>query len=286
VRHHGVFIAGALVLAGAGLLVRRLAHPPGPSPRSRSRSIDGDKRPLARPPSREPSAVPVWLKIGYAVATPIIAGVYWRAYGPKNFLWLSDLALASTTLSVIGENRLLASLPAVGTLPLEAAWTIDFLSSGRALGLTGYMFDRQYPLGLRALSLFHVALPPTLIWMLARLGYDRRAFRYQTVLVWCVLPLTYALTEPEKNVNWVFGPGSRPQRRLPPLLYLALEMVVMPVLAILPTHIVLERAFGSGPSDARSVIRGGVAEPERPHRVLTLTVERNPVRRAHVRTDP
>jgi hypothetical protein len=185
------------------------------------------------------------------VATPIIAGVYWRAYGPKNFLWLSDLALASTTLSVIGENRLLASLPAVGTLPLEAAWTIDFLSSGRALGLTGYMFDRQYPLGLRALSLFHVALPPTLIWMLARLGYDRRAFRYQTVLVWCVLPLTYALTEPEKNVNWVFGPGNRPQRRLPPLLYLALEMAAMPVLAILPTHLVLERAFGSSPSDAQ-----------------------------------
>jgi hypothetical protein len=227
------------VLAGAALLARRFV-------RSRTRSgypgrawpLRMDKRPRA-----QPALVPIWLKLGYGVASPIIAGVYWRAYGPKNFLWLSDIALASTTLSVLGENRLLASMPAVGTLPLEAAWNIDFLSGGRALGLAGYMFDQNYPLGLRALSLFHVALPPTLLWLLARLGYDRRALRYQTALTWIVLPLAYGLTNPEDNINWVFGPGRRPQRTLPPLLYLALEMMLLPALAFLPTHLCLKRAF-------------------------------------------
>jgi hypothetical protein len=126
--------------------------------------------------------VPAWLKLGYGVATPVIGAVYWRHYGPRNFLWLSDLALASTALSVTTENRLLASMPAVGVLPLELAWNADFLSGGRLIGLAGYMFDHRLPLGLRALSLFHVALPPTLLWMLRRFGYDPRALPAQTAL--------------------------------------------------------------------------------------------------------
>jgi hypothetical protein len=231
-------LTGALALAGMTLLAR--AAMKSARDRDRAQPIDGGDRSRGCAP-----AVPIWLKLGYGVATPIIAGVYWRAYGPKNFLWLSDIALASTTLGVIGENRLLASMPAVGVLPLEAAWNIDFFSGGKAMGLAGYMFDQRLPRGLRALSLFHVALPPTLIWMLARLGYDRRALGYQTILTWSVLPLSYALTKPEQNVNWVFGPGRQPQRKLPPLLYLCLKMLALPALIILPMHIILERAFGA-----------------------------------------
>ena len=37
----------------------------------------------------------------------------------------------------------------------------SFLLLGR-FGLTSYMFEKQYPLWLRAISLFHLALPPTL----------------------------------------------------------------------------------------------------------------------------
>jgi hypothetical protein len=173
--------------------------------------------------------VPAWLKLGFGVGTPVIACVY-----------------ASTTLAVLTENRLLASMPAVGALPLEVAWNADFISGGRLLGLAGYMFDKDLPPGLRALSLFHVALPPTLIWMLRRFGYDRRAFLAQTALTWALLPLTYAVTKPEENTNWVFGPGREPQRRLPPLLYLALEMAVLPAMVFLPTHLLLRRLFGRG----------------------------------------
>jgi hypothetical protein len=187
--------------------------------------------------------VPAWLKLGYATATPVIGGVYWRHYGPRNFLWLSDLALASTALSVTTENRLLASMPAVGVLPLEIAWNVDFLSRGRLLGLAGYMFDRRLPLGLRALSLFHVALPPTLLWMMRRFGYDPRALPAQIALTWAALSASYALTRPDENINWVFGPGRKPQRTISPLLYLGLEMIALPVAVFLPMHILLKRAF-------------------------------------------
>jgi hypothetical protein len=105
------------------------------------------------------------------------------------------------------------------------------------------MFDERKPIGLRALSLFHVALPPTLLWTLRRFGYDRRALGLQTLLVSALLPLTYALTAPEKNINWVFGPGAEPQHRLPRPLYLALEMIALPTVSMLPTHAILKRIF-------------------------------------------
>lgn len=199
--------------------------------------------------------VPLPMKLGYAAFLVVLVPVYWRAYGPSNFLWLSDLALFGTTAAVIVESPLLASMAAVGVLPLELAWNLDFATRGRLLGLASYMFDPAKPLGLRALSLFHVALPPTLLWLLARLGYDRRAFLLQTLLVEGLLPLTYAVTEPRANINWVFGPGPKQQHLLPPPVYLALEMGAIPLVAMWPTHRLLKRLFDA-PSRASLPDRG------------------------------
>ena len=49
--------------------------------------------------------LPIALKLAYGVATPLIGVVYARSYGPKNFLWLSDIALGLTTAAVIMEER-------------------------------------------------------------------------------------------------------------------------------------------------------------------------------------
>ena len=144
---------------------------------------------------------------------------------------------------MIAERRLPASVAAVGVLPLELVWTADFVAGGRLTGLAGYMFDSNLPLWLRGLSLFHVALPPTLIWLLRKFGYDGRALVLQCAVTWTVLPLSYALTSPEQNVNWVYGPGTEPQRLLPPLAYLALAMLAFPLLVHYPTHLVLRRLF-------------------------------------------
>lgn len=211
-----------------------------------------------------PTRVPLALKIGYGGFLGILVPVYWRHYGRSNFLWLSDLALFGTTAAVILEEPLPASMAAVGVLPLELAWNVDVASGGRLLGLAGYMFDERKPIGLRALSLFHVALPPTLLWMLRRFGYDRRALGLQTLLVAALLPLTYALTAPEKNINWVFGPGAEPQHRLPARLYLALEMIALPTVSMLPTHAILKRIFDPPrdlPTRARTGERLGPLPP-------------------------
>jgi hypothetical protein len=55
------------------------------------------------------------------------------------------------------------------------------------IGLTNYMFDASIPRCIRGLSLFQ-ALPVLLVWMLHRLGYDHRAWLWQTIVAAVVLP--------------------------------------------------------------------------------------------------
>jgi hypothetical protein len=59
-----------------------------------------------------------------------------------------------------------------------------------------------------------------------------------------VLPLSYLLTDPKENVNWVHGLRNQPQKRIPPLAYLGLLMIAFPALVFLPTHFVLKLLFG------------------------------------------
>jgi hypothetical protein len=187
--------------------------------------------------------IPIWLKIAYIAFVPFLIVVYWPRYGPSNFLWLSDIALFFTAAAVILESPLLASMPAVGVLPLEIFWTIDFILFGR-FGLTSYMYDPKYPLWLRGVSLFHLALPPTLLWMLWKFGYDPLAFPAQVLLTWAALLFCYAFTDPEKNINWAFGPGEKPQRKISPRLYFAILMVFIPLCVMTPMHFVLSWLFG------------------------------------------
>lgn len=192
--------------------------------------------------------IPLWIKLAYTAIVLVTVAVYSVKYPLGNFLWFSDIALLITTAALWLESPLLASMVAVGTLLPEILWNASFfgqLVSGRRVsGLTDYMFDESLPRYLRALSLFHVVLPVLLLWLIARLGYDARALAAQTALAWVVLPLTYWLTDPKLNVNWVYGWGAKPQQRIPPLLYLALLMAGFAALIHYPTHLVLQRFFG------------------------------------------
>jgi hypothetical protein len=123
--------------------------------------------------------------------------------------------------------------------------------SGITTQLSGPVLRRNlHPLGecsyglqllLRGLSLFPVFLPVLLLWIRLQVGYDARAFVAQTVFGEVLLVLTYAFTDPSRNINWVFGPGSQPQRRVPSAIYLAAVMVFFPMCVYWPTHQWLRR---------------------------------------------
>ncbi len=137
---------------------------------------------------------------------------YFIGYGPQNFLWLSSIILMITFLATIFESRFLASMAAVGGLLFESLWTLDFLFTVTALmigssvtGFTDYMFAPKLSIWLRVIAIFHLALPPLLIWLVLRLGYDSRAWIVQILLSWILVLVTWFFTNPSLNINFVFS---------------------------------------------------------------------------------
>lgn len=193
--------------------------------------------------------IPLWLKIADTLFVYLIVPIYWRRYGPANFLWFSDVALLLTVPALWLESPLLVSMMALAVALPELAWNIDFfvrLTTGvPLLGLAAYMFDRRIPRFVRSLSLFHVGLPLLLIWLLYRLGYDKRGFIAQTVVAIVILPLSYFFSDPRQNINWVYGFGEKPQTRIPALWFLIFLILLFPLAVYLPTHLVLAKLFGS-----------------------------------------
>ena len=170
----------------------------------------------------------------------VLVPVYLRQYRPGNFLWFSDIALFGGCLALVFELPLLASTQAIAVLIPELLWTADFvlrLVGGRGLGggtMTRSVFDASIPRTIRALSLFHIWLPPALLWMVWRMGYDRRALAVQSVAGAIVVIASRLLTDPSENVNWA--------HRWPLLQWpspVVLGVLLMPVVFYLPAHLLL-----------------------------------------------
>ena len=189
---------------------------------------------------------PAWLKILVSLYVIVLIPVYWIELGPANFLWFCDIALFIIAIALWRESQHLVSIVAVGILLPELAWNLDFfgrLLTGKHLfGLTGtaYMFTDNTPLAVRVLSLFHIFLPLLTIVMLNKLGYNHRAWLVQSVIIWIVLPLSYWLSTPKANINFVFGLGGEPQNFMPAYLWVGLLMILFPLFVYFPTHILLK----------------------------------------------
>ncbi len=201
--------------------------------------------------------LPLSIKVTYTAFVAVLVPYYWHAYGPTNFLYFCDVALLLTLVGVWRESPLLISMPAIGiTLP-QALWQIDFLGMIAGLpvtGMTGYMFDPKLTLFTRGLSFFHFWLPFLLIWLIARLGYDRRAFKAWTVLAWCLVLICFFImpappAPPDNphlpvNINYVHGfSHHKPQEWMPPWAYLGAMMVILPMCIYWPTHLLLNKFF-------------------------------------------
>lgn len=193
--------------------------------------------------------IPLWLKIGWTLWVLVWAPLYARQYGLRNFLWYCDLANFLILVGLWTESALILSWQACSVLVVQLLFVIDL--AGRAvfgvhpIGGTGYMFNddgSNLSIGMRLLSLFHVATPPVLVWGVKRLGYDRRGLVAQIATNCLVLPICWLGWTEKVNLNWVWGPFDRPQYVVRPAwLYLLVCLVAYPVLLSLPTHLVLSR---------------------------------------------
>jgi len=124
------------------------------------------------------SVIPLGLKWAYTAFMLVLIPVYWRSYGPANFLFFCDVALFMTWLALWRESRWLTSLAAVGIVLPQLIWIVDFLFNlvgVPLLGITDYMLNPDIAWFTRGLSLFHFWLPMLLLWMLWPV------YRYHTV---------------------------------------------------------------------------------------------------------
>ncbi len=176
----------------------------------------------------------------------ILIPTYWYYYGIRNFLWLSDIGLFLTIIALWLKSNLLMSMAAVGVLLLELFWCLDFFAklifNINISGLSDYMFDKKYPLLLRAISLFHITSPLIWIFYLAQYGYDTNAIYYFTILYWIALILTYRFTNPEENISWVFAPQAN-KWNIKPITWVIILFIFLPLLVFLPTHYILKILF-------------------------------------------
>lgn len=215
-----------------------------------------------------PRLIPLWIKIAYTIFIAIIVPVYLRRYGPTNFLYFCNVAFFATLVGIWLENAVILSATLVGIFLPQMLWVADFLVEiashlgvfgGRDVHLTGmttYMFRPPY--FLRVLSLYHGWLPFLLIWLVWRVGYDKRAVLVCTGVMWVLLTVCYAwmpppcpvcdpdhpgiqLRHPDQpvNINYVYNLTSddEPQSWIEDQdLYFTIYMVALVVLIYVPTH--------------------------------------------------
>jgi len=187
--------------------------------------------------------VPLWLKLSFTLLALVVFVAYWDYYGPENYLWFSDIALFLLVPALWMGSRLIASTMAVAVLIPEIVWTLDFITLSYFSVLANYMFEGDRALHIRILSgVFHLALPPVLIYMLYKFGYDRRAFVLQCLIALIVLPVTYLVSDPDDNINWAFGPAEA-QDMINPWLYLLLLWIAMVLVIYVPSHLLFKRFF-------------------------------------------
>jgi hypothetical protein len=188
---------------------------------------------------------------------------YALAYGFTNFLFLCNLGVMLTAVAILLESPLVLSSQAVAAPVIGIAWGLDAgwrVASGHFLfGATSYMWDPQYPLFTRALSLYHLAWPVLVVLLVRRLGYDRRGWALQAAIAAAVLVACRLFTSPAENINFAFVDPVFGRAFAPAALHLAVVLGALGGVAYGLTHIALSRgAVRTG--GARRPAPGAAAE--------------------------
>jgi len=196
--------------------------------------------------------LPLAFKLAYTAFMAVLIPVYGYYYGPTNFLYFCDVTLIILLAGIWLESALLVSMCAVGILILQTLWVVDFTVRVFGVSLTGttdYMFNPNTSLFLRGLSLFHGWLPFMLVYLVWKIGYDRRGLPAWTGLAWVLLLVCFLLMPPPRpdpgltpvNINYVWGPSDlAAQTWVHPYVWIAGLMIALPVIFLL-THLLLVR---------------------------------------------
>jgi len=207
------------------------------------------------------SRIPLGLKLFLAAFSLTLIAYNTVHHGAHSLLYFCNVALFVATFGICTERALPVSMAAVGVILIQLLWSVDLLLTAAnvsPLRMTEFMLSDNLSPFKKILALFHVWLPFVLLFSMLRLGYDKRALAWWTLITCGLLLVSYLfLPRPPAppddpsmsvNVNFVFGLNmSGPQQRVPELVWLAAMMIALPLLAFLPTHVALKRWLGRAP---------------------------------------
>ena len=198
-----------------------------------------------------------WLGIAWlAVYLPSYAA----AYGFTNFLFLCNLGVMLTAGALVVGNRLVLSSQAIAAPVIGLAWALDAgwrVASGHHLfGGTEYMWDPQYPLFTRLLSLYHLGWPVLVVVLVRRVGYDRRGWLLQAGIAASAVIVCRLFTAPAENINFAFVDPIFGRSFSPPALHVASVLAGLAGVGYGLTHCALRAAA----KDSRGVRSAGTSD--------------------------
>lgn len=208
-------------------------------------------------PLRSPvqQKLPTWLRWSALLWLLIWFPIYWHAWGAANFLHLCDVAVLLTCIGLWSGNALLISSQAVSSLLIDITWALDaawrFFLGHHLIGGTEYLFDARFPLWVRLLSLFHLLMPPLLLWSLHRIGYDRRGWPLQSAIA-LILFIASRFTDPAKNLNFAFRDAFFHRAWGPAPIHITISLLLLIFAVYFPTHLLLKTLFPPPPPGIES----------------------------------
>ncbi len=197
-------------------------------------------------PSSAQREFPSWLRWAVLAWLAVWIPAYWQVWGAANFLHLCDIAVILVCVGVWTNSTLLISSQTVSSLLVDGAWMLDagcrFIRGRGLFGSADYLFDAHYPLWVRLLTLFHVAMPILLLWALHRIGYDRRGWALQSAIALLAF-IAARFTSPALNINYAFTDPFIHRAWGPAPVHVLICWLFMAVVVYLPTHLLLKRLF-------------------------------------------
>ena len=200
-----------------------------------------------------PAAFPIlrWVAAAwFAVWLPAYAH-YW---GWGNFVQICDIAVFLSLAGLWLGSSLLLSSQVVGLLVVTLFWVADagwrLLLGRHLIGGTEYLWDANFPLWLRLLSLYHIILPVVLLWSLRRVGFDARGWKLQALIAAAAMAAG-RFFDPALNYNMAHRDPLFGREWSPAPVHVAFIWLVTVAVVYFPTHLLLKKIYQPAMSPAR-----------------------------------
>jgi len=188
------------------------------------------------------------LRVGAIAWLAIYLPSYAFAYGLRNFLFLCNLGVVLTAVSIWRGDRLLLSSQAVAAPAIGLAWGLDagwrVVTGAHLFGGTEYMWDPQYPLFTRLLSLYHLVWPLLVVALVVRAGYHRGGWALQSAIAAVTIVCCRLFTPPAENINFAFVDPVFGRAFQPAALHVAIVVLALAGVGYGLTHAALSAGAG------------------------------------------